>query len=143
MSKIIIKINNLTEKLHLIIYQVTIAFSLFFYFVLKGATGHKFVITNEEKIYSLTVFIAFILSGLYKEREKFGNFFYRIISYLLLIFAFLTFAMSLYFLFYTFTFDYGFKEDIIFILLVFFLLPIIFVWCNFYLIKKVVKELAK
>ncbi|PQJ80502.1 hypothetical protein [Polaribacter porphyrae] len=138
MKKIILKINNLTEKLHLIIYQITIAFTLFFYFVLKGATGHKFVITSEEVIYSILILLAFIFSGLYEERGKFGQSFNKVISCLLLIFAILTFVMALYYLYFTFTFDYGFKEE-----LIFFLLPILFTWCNFYLIKKIIKELRK
>ena len=117
-----------------------IAFSLFFYFVLKGATGHKFVITNEEKVYSLLIFLAFICTGLYKERAKFGEKFSKTISYLLLISAFLTFVMVLYFLYFTFTFNYEFHIEILFF---FFFLPIIFIWCNFYLIKKLVKELRK
>lgn len=143
MNKTILKIINLTEKLHLIVYQVTIAFSLFFYFVLKGATGHKFVITNEEIFYSIILFLAFVLSGLFKENKNLGVKTNKLILYLLLFFSTITLGMTLYFLYYTFTFNYGFDSGIIFILMTFFLLPIVFSWCNFYLIKKIVKGLAK
>lgn len=89
MNKILSKFLNLTEKLHLIIYQIVIVFALFFYFLMKGAT----------------------------------------------------FLMSLYYLFFTFTFDYGFKDEVFFILIYFFFIPILFTWCNLYIIKKVLREI--
>lgn len=49
--------------------------------------------------------------------------------------------MSLYYLFFTFTFDYGFKDEVFFILIYFFFIPILFTWCNLYIIKKVLREI--
>ena len=63
MNNVILKFLNLTEKFYLIIYQITIPFILFFTFVLKGASGHKITITNEEVVYSSLLFLAFVLSG--------------------------------------------------------------------------------
>lgn len=143
MNKILLKFLNLTEKLHLIFYQVALVFALFFYVVLKGATGHKFVITNEEIFYSVILFLAFVISGLFKENKKLGKKTNRFILYLFLFFSAATFLMSLYYLYFTFTFDYGFNEQLFFILIFFFLIPIIFTWCNFYIIKKVLKEIKK
>ena len=88
---------DLTEKIHLIVYQLTICFALFFYTILKFASGHKFKITNEELIYSIILLLAFLFSGIYKERLKFSKKFNKAILYLLLVFAFMTFFISLYF----------------------------------------------
>lgn len=143
MKKLFFKINNLTEKLYLIIYQITIVFTLFFYVVIKGASGHQFIITNEEKGYSLLLFLAFLLSGFYKERRRFNRSVKKLILYLLLLFSIVTFGMSIYFLYFTFTFDYGFSVELIFVFFVFFLLPMLFTWCNFYLIRNIIKELKK
>ena len=143
MNKLFLKINYLTKKLYLIIYQITIAFTLLFYVVLKGATGHKFIISNEEILYSLLLFSAFILCGFYKEKERFGENFNKVILYLLLVLSIITFGIAVYFLYFSITFDYEFWESPIMITITGFLLPIIFTWCNFYLIKKVIKELRK
>ena len=141
MKKYFKNFTGFINRNHLNIYMITIAFSIFFYALLKGATGHKFVISNEEKVYSLLSLLAFVLCGFYKERKKFGKKGSIIILYAFLPFSVVTFGMSLYFLYFTFTFDYGFNEGLIFILLVLFLLPIIFTWCNFYLIKNIIEEL--
>lgn len=143
MNKIVLKIKEFFLKSYLTIYMITIIFAMLFYIVLKGATGHKFVISNEEKIYSLLLLLAFVLSGFYKERKRFFKIFNKVIVYMLLPFSIITFGMSLYFLYFTFTFDYGFWENAIMITSIFFILPIIFTWCNFYLIKNLIKELRK
>lgn len=143
MNKLILKINKITEKVHLILYQVTIAFALFFYFLLKGATGHKFVITSEEIFYLAILFLAFVLSGLVKENKKLGEKTNKAILYLFLVFSIATFGMSVYFLYFSITFDYGFWENPIMISITGFILPIVFTWCNFYIIKKIIKELRK
>lgn len=143
MNKIILKINKITEKAHLIIYQIVIVFALFFYFLLKGATGHKFVITGEEIFYSAILFLAFVLSGLVKENKKLGEKTNKAILYLFLVFSIATFGMSVYFLYFSITFDYGFWENPIMISITGFILPIVFTWCNFYIIKKIIKELRK
>ena len=135
------KFLDLTEKTHLIVYQLTIIFTLFFYTVLKFATGHKFKITKEELIYAIVLFLAFLFSGIYKERLKFGKMFNKTILYLLLIFALITFFIALYFFGYSITFDYEFWESPLMILFTGFILPIIFMWCNFYLIKNIVKKI--
>ncbi|MCL7753747.1 hypothetical protein [Polaribacter sp. Z022] len=134
------KFLKLTEKLYLIIYQFTIPAVLFFTFLLKGASGHKIVITNEEIVYTIILLFSFLFSGLFKEKDKFSGAFKKVILYSLLLFALLTFLMSIYFLYFTFTFDYGFTVEV---LLIFFVIPIIFTWCNYYLIKKVIQELRK
>lgn len=142
-DKPFLKSNIFTKNFYLSFYQTTIVFVLFFYVVLKLASGHKFILSNEDKVYSLVMFLAFIICGLYKKRDEFGGVFNKVILYLFLTFASITFLMSLYFLYFTFTFNYGFDDGLIFILLIFFLLPILFTMCNFYLIKEVIKELIK
>ena len=137
------KFLNLTEKFHLIIYQLVIAFALFFYGALKGATGHKFIITNEEKIYYFISFSVVILSILYSKSERFNQKLKKSILYVFLTLTLVTLFISVYFLYFTFTFNYGFDESAIFIIMIFFLLPIIFTWCNFYLIKDIIKNLRE
>ena len=143
MKILFLKIKDLTEKLYLIIYQLALVFTILFYVVLKAATGHKFVVTSEEKVYSIILFLSFVLSGYYKERKKHNTIFDISMRYLLLVFLIATLIFSIQFLYFTFTFDYGFNEELIFILLIFFLLPIIFTWCNLYFIKNLIKELKK
>ena len=143
MNKIVIKIKDLSEKLHLIVYQLIIVFVILFYVVLKGATGHKFVVTNEEKIYFTLLLLTFVLSIFYKVREKFGKKISKIILWMLIIFAILTFGMAIYFFYFSITFDYEFWENAIIITSIFFILPIIFIWCNLYLIRKIINELKK
>lgn len=128
----------LTEKIHLIIYQITLGFAAFFYLLMKGATGHKFIITNEEIIYFIILFSAFVVSGFYKETKRFSKNFNIVVLYLFLVFTLLTFAISLYFLYFSFNFDYEYSIMVFFL---FYLVPIIFSWCNFYLIKKIIKKI--
>lgn len=141
LKKLFFKINYLTEKLYLIIYQITIVFTLLFYTLIKGASGHQFKITNEEITYFLLLFLAFVLTGFYKEKESFSSFFNKIILYLLLVFSVVTFGIALYFFYFSITFDYEFWESPIMIITIFLILPIIFIWCNFYLIKKIIKKI--
>lgn len=140
MSKVLLKINNLTEKIYFIFYQTTIVFALFFYAVLKLVSGHKFMITNEEKVYSAILFIAFILSGFYKQSVKFSEKVNKVILYLFLFFAIFTFGMALYFLYFSITFEYGFWENPIIISITGFIMPILFIWFNYFLIIKNLKK---
>ena len=129
MNNVILKFLNLTERFYLIIYQITIPFILFFTFVLKGASGHKITITNEEVVYSSLLFLAFVLSGFYKERRNFSRKINKVILYLLLFLSIVTFGMSFCFLYFTFTFDYGFSVELIFVFFCF-----LFATNNIYLV---------
>ena len=141
MKKLVSKFLILTEKLHLIVYQLTLVFVLFFYTLLKFASGHQFIITNEDIIYSVILFLSFILCGLYKKRLEFGSKTKKTILYFFLVFAFITLGISLYFLCNSINFDYEFWESPIMILFVGFILPILFTWFNFYIIKNIIQEL--
>ena len=74
---------------------------------------------------------------------KFGKKVNNIIFYLFIVFATITLGISLYFLYFSITFDYEFWESPIMISITGFILPIIFAWINFYLIKKIIKELVR
>jgi RsiW-degrading membrane proteinase PrsW (M82 family) len=142
-NKIVLKFLNLTEKLYLHIYQIAIVLVVFFYALLKGATGHQFIISIEEKMYFLLLFFAFVLSGFYKERKRFGKKNNKVILWMFLVFSIITFVITFCFFFFSITFNYKFWESPIIISLTGFVLPILFIWCNFYLIRNIVKELVK
>lgn len=140
MSKLVLKFLNLTEKLHLIIYQMTIVFTLFFVVVVSGASIHRFVMSIEEKTYAIVLVLSFLFSLCYKFREKKNTIFDKVLYCFLLLTSIMTLLMCCQLLYFAFTFEYGFNVEIFFF---FFLLPIIFTWCNFYLIKIIIKKIRK
>lgn len=127
------------KKYYLSIYTYTLIFSIFFYFLLWGASGHETQLNSDHKISLLLVLFAVLFSNL--SNNKIDNKLSRnIILCITLITSLGTLVKGILLLKYFITFKYG--DDITIITVgLSYLIPLIFIIVNIILIYNILTQL--
>lgn len=131
------------ERSHLPVYLILFGFWGVFHIILKLASGHQFYVTSSEKLYFLLYVVVFFLAYVYKLRLKLPQVIKNIVLYLFLIASLATFILGLIGIFYIITFDFGYREELMTIIILFYIIPILFLLANFFLIKSIYEEVTR
>jgi hypothetical protein len=131
---------NILKKYSTRIYVLILIFSILFYFVLLGASGHQFNIDLTDRIGLILILCGIIIVPNYKNKRT--NKIKKTIQILSLIISSGTLILGIAFLIYLFGFKFG--DDISPIVIgLFYLIPMIFIIINGIIINGIVAELRK